>query len=396
MRNVILLTIDAWRADFVDEHAGVALLPALAPYARRTVRFDRLYANGPWTSPAMVSVFTGESAARHGVHHEWSMPREGSPGLVTDLRAAGFHCPNLCYLNRLDNYDRLGYVRAESPQPPHDWRDATLLDAIAKTPEPFFLWFHYKYVHLPYWPDGRYRAMFGVEEVPALLRDSVGTGFVVPRHQWKLDPADAGTVRRMYAAGVRQANDFLARVLDAIEARSLADRTALVLTSDHGEELLEHGHVGHASTAHHAQVYEELLRIPLLVLDARVKSPRRVTTRVQGLDLFPTLHTLGGAHAPACEGFDLTPTLLGDGEPAVDPARVFYFRAARKGCPTPRELAGHVTDGVSDGRVKVIRERWDAERFEVYDLASDPHERAPRTTPTADELDLLTRAAEES
>lgn len=393
MRNVILLTIDAWRADFVDAHEGVPLMPALAPYAGRTVRFDRAYANGPWTTPALVSVFTGESAARHGVHHEWSAPRRDAPGVVKALRAKGFHCPNLCYLNRLDNYDHLGFERPEAPYAPHDWRDATLLDAIAATPEPFFLWFHYKYVHLPYWPEAQYRAMFGVTDVPAHLHESVGTGFVVPRHQFHLDAADAPVVRRMYAAGVRQASDFVARVFEAVEARSLAERTSLVLTSDHGEELLDHGHVGHASTAHHAHLHEEVLRVPLLVVDPRVTQPRHVATRVQGLDLYPTLHALADVDAPPCEGVDLAPAIFGAAEPAVDALRPFYFRAARKGCPTPRAQAAHVTDGWSDGRVKVIRERWDAERFEAYDLAADPQELRPRGTLTDDERATLERLA---
>ena len=51
-QNLILLTIDAWRTDFVDEYAGVALTPALQPLSARTVRFERAYATGPWTSPA--------------------------------------------------------------------------------------------------------------------------------------------------------------------------------------------------------------------------------------------------------------------------------------------------------------------------------------------------------
>lgn len=135
-------------------------------------------------------MFSGEDVVRHGVHHVWSAPRPGGPGLVTNLRAAGLHAPNLCYLNRLDNYANLGYATAEAPEPPHGADDATLERAIAETPEPFFLWFHYKYVHLPYWPAEPYRRRFGVVEVPPHLRDSVGTGFVVPRHEFHLDPAD--------------------------------------------------------------------------------------------------------------------------------------------------------------------------------------------------------------
>ena len=99
-RNVVLITIDAWRPDFVDECGGVRLLPRLDRWADRTVRFDRAYATAPWTSAAIYA-------------------------------AAPEHC----------------------------------------------------------------RAL-GVEEVPPHLADSVGSGFVVPRHQFTLDPADRDIVRR--------------------------------------------------------------------------------------------------------------------------------------------------------------------------------------------------------
>ncbi len=79
--NVVLLTIDAWRADFVDAWAGVRLVPALDRLGEHLVRYDRLYANGPWTSPALASVFTGHPPSAHGVVYEWSAPQVG-PGLA--------------------------------------------------------------------------------------------------------------------------------------------------------------------------------------------------------------------------------------------------------------------------------------------------------------------------
>lgn len=185
----------------------------------------------------------------------------------------------------------------------------------------------------------------------------------------------------MYAAGVRQMNDWLASVFAALDARRLFDRTSLVLTSDHGEELLDDGHVGHASTAHHAQLHDQVLRIPLLVIDLRVTAPRRVATRVQGLDLFPTLHALAGVPVPAAEGVDLSPTIFGAGEPAVAPDRLFHFHSARMGCPTPREYADHQIEGISDGRWKYLAERYDAPRELLYDLAADPAEQHPVDDP---------------
>jgi arylsulfatase A-like enzyme len=390
-RNLILLTIDAWRPDFVDEHAGVALTPSLAALASRTARFEHVYANGPWTTPAMVSVFTGESPARHGVHFEWSSPRPDGEALAARLARAGWAVPNLCYLNRLDNYRHLGYDAADAPDYPHSPDDDLVIPAIREhreRREPFFLWFHYKFVHLPYWPRAGYRARLGVvdEEIPERLRASVCTGFVVPRDRFHLEPVDRPLVRRLYAAGVAQMNDWLARVIETLAERGLDERTTLVVTSDHGEELLDHGHVGHASTAHHATLHEEVLRVPLLVVDARVRGPRRISARVQGRDLYPTLCALagigGGAADDAAGGSrDLSPAILG-GEAeagAIPDGRAFYFHSARMGCPTPRSHAHQYVEGFSDGRIKLVAERYDEPRDVVYDLAADPGETAPIT-----------------
>ncbi len=378
-RNVVLITIDAWRPDFVDAHAGVRLTPALDRVADRTVRFDRAYANAPWTSPAMASVFTGQAPAEHGVHFEWSTPRPGGPALVRDLLDAGFVATNLSYLNELENYWHLGYAPEQTPARPAGPDDPTLVEALGRCAggPPFFLWFHYKWVHLPYWASAPDRAALGIDDagIPDRLRASVCTGFVVPRGEHALLPEDADPVRRLYAAGVLEMNRWLDGVFDALDALGLWETTSVVLTSDHGEELLEHGHVGHASTAHHATLYEEVLRIPLLVIDARVRRPRRLQTRVQGLDLFPTLHGLAGVPSPPCAGADLGPAIFGVDEPVVPGDRVFHFHSARMGCPTPRSRADQWVEGTSDGVTKRIVERFDAPRAWTHDLRSDPEER---------------------
>lgn len=374
-RNVILITADAWRADFVDEYAGVPLLPALDPVRDRLCRFDACYANAPWTSPALVSAFTGEDPLQHGVHFEWSAPRSGTAAVGALLAEAGWSVPTLSYLARLDNYRHLGF---DEPAP-MDADPERLLAAIRATPEPFFLWFHYKHTHLPYWAAAEYRALLGVpdpDELPARLRESVCTGFVVPRHRFRLEPEDTDLVRRLYAAGVREMSDWLARVLGAVDDRHLAERTSLVLTADHAEELLDHGHVGHASTAHHGTLHEEVLRIPLLVLDPRVDRGARILTRVQGLDLFPTLLSLAGHPAPPSGGADLTPAIL-NGPGRLPEGRTFVFHSARMGCPTPRERAHQHVVGASDGDTKAIFERYDTPRDVLYDLGSDPAEQAP-------------------
>lgn len=377
-RNVLMITADAWRADFADAWGGVELLSALAPYRSRTARFTRYYANAPWTTPALISVFTGEVPHRHKVFYEWSAPRRDTPSVGQTLAQAGWEVPNLTYLNKLDNYTNLGYEPAEAPP---DADAERLLAYLSGAQEPFFAWFHYKWTHLPYWADAPFRARLGVndDDIPERLRESVCTGFVVPRHQFTLEADDAEMIQRLYAASVLQLNDWLTRVLALLEARGLMDDTCVVLTSDHGEELMDHGHVGHASTAHHGHLHEEVLRIPLFVLDPTLPSAVQVDERVQGVDLFPTLLSLAGHDAPPCQGVDLRAAAHGDAAAmsALSAPRDFLFHSARKGCPTPREQAHQFVEGLSDGRHKIIRERYDETRTFLYDLQADPMERAP-------------------
>ncbi len=365
--NRVLITVDNWRHDFVDEYAGVPLTPTLRELAGCTVRFDNAYADGPWTTPGLVSVFTGRAALHHGIHHAWSVPAVDTDALVKRLRRGGVHCPNLCYLTQVPNYHHLGYDPAGAPPYPDSVADDTLPAAIAATPEPFFLWFHYKWLHLPYRAGVSFRDRLGVRDAPPHLLESVGTGFVVKKHEHArtFDPIrDADAVRRMYAAGVLELDGRLARVFDALDQRGVRDRTSVVLTADHGEELLDHGFVGHASTSEHAALHEELIRVPLLVVDPRLQG-RREARRIQGNELFEGLQDIDALVAPR----------------PPRPPPVFTFHSARRGYCTPRSEADHDVRGISDGRWKLVEERFGGLDTTLYDLAADPHERSPVDDP---------------
>jgi len=380
--NVVLITIDAWRADFVSSWAGIPMATAIE--GPNTAIFERAYTTAPWTTPALVSILTGEPAKAHGVHYAWSSPRPESPSVVKSLEKAGWVCPNLVYLNCLDNYINLGYEREDAPDYPKDPTDDLLTPALGQGPEPHFLWFHYKWIHLPWWGSPQDRAAMGVEEqmVSERVRDSVASQFVVPRGQYSLLPEDQDVVRRLYGACVRRMNAWLEGVLDTIASGPAADRTCVVLTADHGDELLEHGHVGHASTAHNATLFEEVLRIPLVVIDPRIDGARRVETRVQSLDLYSTILALAGA-PPAdhpTQSLDLTPAIFGAADAVEAHAeRVMAFHSGRAGYLTPKEQDGHVLEGFSDGRYKYVEKRYGGVERSIYDLREDPDELAAMT-----------------
>lgn len=409
-RNLLLLTIDAWRADFVDSFAGVPLCPTLQALAHQTLRFDQARTTGPWTSPGILSLLTGQDALSHGVWYEWSALPPGRLTLPDRLAQAGFRVPNLCYLNRVGNYQNLGYDPATAPGYPSGPDDDLLLQALRQLADPtaqtgWFAWHHYKYVHLPYFPAPAYRQLFSVDDaaLPARLRESVCKLFVVTRHEHHLLPEDRDAVQRLYAANVRQMDDFLARVFATLDQTGQRDNTTVILTADHGDELLEHGHVGHASTAHHATLYEELLRIPLLIIDSRIARARRSQARVTLADLMPTLLSLAGVSTQGCpsDAVDLSPIFAAAIDPqrpdtdlplppslstCVSADRALRFHSSRMGYQTPRRCEGQSVLGFSQGDTKYIWERFDQERRLLFDLASDPHEQAPvQSGPAVDE-----------
>ncbi len=384
-RSVIVITADAWRADFAGRFEGVQLLDALAPLAGRCARFTRAYASSPWTSPSIVSMFTGESAPRHGVSWAWSAPRVGVASVGGLLGAGGWRVPALSYLTRVGNYHHLGWDAEDGPT---GAEPSILLRAVEAMEGPTFLWFHYKWTHLPYRAEARWLEAVGVdpEGLAPHLKASVWSEFVVPREEYRFFPEDQDVVRRLYAAGVLQLNAWLREVVAALEARGLWETTTLVLTSDHGEELLERGHVGHASTAHHAQLFEESLRIPLFIAGAGVEGAQTCDARVWGVDLFPTLLELAGHPAPPSEGISLLPALRGE---ALPEGRSFTFLSARAGYRTPPEQASHLSAARADGRLKVILDDWgEVQRVAAYDLHDDPEERRPLPPPPGQEAAL--------
>ena len=379
LRNVILITADAWRADFADSFGGVPLLPSWSQFADHTSRFTRAYATAPWTSPAVVSLLTGASSLNHGVHYAWSTPPADGPALASIAQQRGHATPNLSYLNVAENYHNLGYQPAAAPE---GSAPEILLRAIADTPAPYFLWFHYKGTHLPYWASPAHRDLFGVPDarVPAEIRETVGSCFVLPRADHTLDPAHTEVVRALYAASVREMDDWLGKVLDAVAARGHLDRTSIFLTSDHGEELMERGHVGHASTAEHATLFEEVLRVPLFVYDARTESTV-CDAPLQGDDIFHGIvDTLGGAPAEAPKGPVASVLASARGDASLGPAvrdRPLLFHSARAGYRTPREWTDHTISAAIQGRHKVIVERYGAQRMLAFDLQVDPGETHP-------------------
>ena len=255
---------------------------------------------------------------------------------------------------------------------------------------PVFLLVHYFDPHWPYAPPETYRALFpdGYRGPLDTSYDSISK-FLDPLTPIPDDYRDHLIDR--YDGEIRFVDDQIGRLLDGLAASGRASRAWVVVTADHGEEFKDHGSMGHGR-----RVYEETIRVPLMIgraaatgaaaVDAPgpggVVAGSRVSVPVSGIDLFPTITALAGAPAPAgLQGVSLAPALAGGSGATPSPDRPLV-------CETIR-LNAHLK-AVRRGRLKLIQS-MDENRSELYDLIADPRERRDLSEARPDDRRSLVR-----
>jgi arylsulfatase A-like enzyme len=246
--------------------------------------------------------------------------------------------------------------------------------AFAAGGSPFFLFLHTYQVHDPYLPPPSHAGRFAdpsyrgrVAATDAELREEWQKRRAAepklrpylnerPRLFWsrvdKQSQADRQRLVDLYDAGIAYTDEWLGSLLARLDALGIAEQTLVIVLSDHGEAFLEHGRFKHAD------VYDEVLRIPLVIRPPRSTMSRRVTQPVQMVDVLPTVLDAVGVAIPAhVQGRSLNPTLLG--EPRAEGPVFAQWRA--------RSFVSLRRDGF-----KYIGRPGHAE---LYDVAADPGER---------------------
>lgn len=370
-RNVLVLLIDALRADHLGSYGyHRPTSPSLDALAARGVRFARAVSASNRTRSAMPSLWTGLLPSHHGALERNDVL---GPGVVTAaelLRAHG-HATAALVANPIltrqfgldqgfDLYEEIDVV----VRPGEGWQrheSASKLQAAflrwldtERDPErPFLAWIHYWDVHGPYLPPPGYAEMLPPEGTRPLTTDEsarIQDALRLPVDDWH------HYVSR-YDAEIRYVDDRIAELLAALAARGLDRETYVVVTSDHGEAFLEHGHWDHGASLH-----ENQLHVPLIVVGPGL-APRTVERVVSSVDVFPTLLELAGVDPPPTDGASLLP-LMSDG------ARGRYERDVAVS-ETARRKTG-VARAVRDQSWKLITS--DSGADELFDLDRDPGE----------------------
>ncbi len=393
--NVLLVMLDTVRADHLSTYGYEReTSPNLTRLATEGVRFDHVVSTAPWTVPSHASLMTGQVPAVHGAHHEsWRL----STGAVTlaerfrkkGWRTAGFSAnPFVGRATRLDQgFDHFQRIRLEGKNV-----SAGALDFIAAAPEPWFVFLNYMEAHMPYMavPSDALRR-YWPEEGAALRHVVLQQQLAKFRYACGLDEPQPEKIEQLvaaYDAAIAHLDALLGELFDAL--RDQRARTLIVVLSDHGELLGEHGHVEHQFS-----LLEPLLRVPLILsLPGRIPAGQVIEAPISLADVHGMILRVAGLE-PGGDSVDplgLRNTPRGDLlAEYYRPGRVLKrFQEQSPECA--RRLDRRLTS-VQRGAFKLV---WssDGSRW-LYDLESDPGEQRNLAAERPDLVAELERAVDD-
>ncbi|MGQ0615097.1 MAG: sulfatase [Planctomycetaceae bacterium] len=334
--NVLIVTLDTVRADAAGRDRGT---PAIAEFLQEATSYPRARTPLPLTVPALLSLFSGLLPARHGVHDNSGVllpGQRGFPLLAEEFRDAGYDTAGFTPVGVTGRHTSLdagflefdGYTGTGGPAPylqAEERVKAPLAWLASRTGKrPFFCWVHFYDPHSPYLP--------------------------YPGDDRRAGTKAGDSAREIYFGEIRRTDAVFERLLAAAGKDAI-----VVLASDHGEGLGEHGEPEHGYFAYSSTLDILLaVRAPGLAAGAEEAAPRTLC------DLAPTLRALCGLPPRESDGR----SLLGPPLPVAVSECIFLWRAHGWGqCLT-----------AFDGRYSLVEA---GPRVELFDRQSDPGETHP-------------------
>ncbi|HSA54620.1 MAG TPA: sulfatase [Gemmatimonadaceae bacterium] len=431
--NVLLVVLDTVRAASLSLHGYPRhTTPNLERYAARGVVFDRAYTTSSWTLPSHASMFTGRWS--HELTADWDRALDDRyPTIAEVLRDAGWHTggfvANTFYgswehglsrgFARYEDYRRspeqvlassaLGQALGCATRNEYGcrWRDELQwYELLGRKPaahvlarflawlddrgseRPFFAFLNLFDAHAPYLPPAPFDTLFAnrTERENPMHLDLPG---------WRWTPDRVEAERTAYDGAIAYLDNQLGRLFETLEARGVLENTLVIVTSDHGEEFMEHGVMTHGNT-----LYGPSLHVPLVfMLPGSTARGRRVPEAVSLRDVPATILDVLGMPSGSMPGRSLRPFWEGEGDGLMDPPRepLLARLTGRSFRPQHYPVAhGDMESILSDGW-HYIR-RGDG-KIELYRIQADPWEMTElqqAETTIADSLSALLRRARDS
>jgi hypothetical protein len=328
-----------------------------------------------------MSILTSLQPPVHQVERRGDLLDPSIVTLFDCFQEAKYVTPNICFLLTIPEFST---IRVGPPEEKYfDERNGEelfrWLDENHGTK--FFIWYLYRGVHLPYTPTNKSLLAFrknvlAEEQLSKGVRAVLSDAAVVPVGTVEFEQGDRDILADLYDAEVRDFDLFVGRLLTRLRRYGLLDKTLLVITADHGEELLDHGFVGHASTMHSATLYDEIIKIPLIMtLPGYLPGGGQIREQVQQIDIMPTILDVVGLPLPTgVQGRSLASLLFHSGKQRGSSIPAFA-ETVYGGYQATEDMATIRYRCVRTDGWKLIEQEGPAgETYQLYDLLLDPKE----------------------
>jgi arylsulfatase A-like enzyme len=365
--HVILISVDTLRADHLHCYGYErATSPNIDRIAEEAVLFENAISQSAWTLPAHASMMTGKLASELGLifYDEQGLDNKSVVGemdgrlltIAKALRRYGYETVS---------YNGGAWVAGEfgldSGFDSYRWGGRYFKDNIARSIEwlktrkqkRFFLFLHAYDVHAPYNAPEKFNMFYeytGKYNKDEIAPDKTPAPLGSPEHLHIIS---------QYDAGIRRADHEIGIFIDYLREQDLLDRSILIITSDHGEALQVH----HEMWGHIYPLYEELIRVPLIIRAPGLKAAR-ITEQVPACtSLLPTILDMLQIHERDADyGQSLTASFRG-----VKPE--FEYIISETGRLRNRKLCRSVR--TSEWKMSYYQADNREDRYELFDLVSD-------------------------
>ncbi|MCC7014238.1 MAG: sulfatase [Planctomycetes bacterium] len=368
-RSVLIVVSDSLAAAHVGSYGAARdTTPHFDRFAQRGVRFERAYAQSSWTLPSVASVFTSLPQESHSLRSLEQRLDERWPTLAESFRARGYRTAAIVQTPVLGS--RAGLGRGFDAYSVLDGSNSSCDAALERARRewsadgdaPLFLYVHLTPPHMPYQPPAPFRGRFSTPSESA-VDGSIASARRIHKDGLAPDHEDVQRLCALYDENIAYADARVGAFLDDVQRTPRGARALALWTADHGEAFMQHGAQGH-----NANVFEEMVRVPM----AWVALDGSFSGRVEGavaclLDIAPTLVELCDLRPlPDARGVSLAP-LLRSSDARLAPRDLVLSSRYYDAHPQRLHLA-------------LVREslklHWDVERdaWSAFDLAQDPSE----------------------
>jgi arylsulfatase A-like enzyme len=319
-RNVILFLVDTQRADRLRAYDPGSRVrsPGLDRFVRRAAVFENSHTQANWTKPSVATLLSSLLPWQHGAITRTAVLPGSIPLLQEHLQQQGYYTAGFVtnsFISRSFGFER-GWDEWVHSKETGRSRGALVADDVLgwldvrPAFQPFFLYVHTTDPHSPYVPPQEILDLYDAEPydgVVSFARDPLLIDSI-RRRGLVLEERDRTRLEALYEGEVTYHDEQFARILEGLAERGLDGETLVVFVADHGEELFDHGSVGHGQS-----LWEEVLHVPIVVRWPGVtEAPDRISEPAGLVDVAPTILDILGLPVPgSMKGHSLVPLMLG-------------------------------------------------------------------------------------